>query len=100
MILRATAGSAAAQTFANQVWDNPKIHNKQQHLIKLEEWTSAYKLREQAALVKLLACLAWLDNDKDLMNLASLVRASARLAYRLITEKILKCARSWSAFSL
>jgi hypothetical protein len=26
----------AAETIANQVWDNTKIHNKQQHLVTVE----------------------------------------------------------------
>ncbi len=60
----------AAQRFSNQVWDDTKIHNKQKHLIKFEEWTSAYKLREQAAMVQLFACLAWIDANKDLNALA------------------------------
>lgn len=60
----------AAQAFANQVWDDTKIHNKQKHLIKFEEWTGAHKLREQAAMVQLFACLAWSDAGKSLSNLA------------------------------
>jgi len=60
----------AAQSFANRVWDDPKVHNQQKHLIKFEERTSAFKLREQAAMVQLFACLAWTDAKNDLSLLA------------------------------
>ncbi len=60
----------AAQTFADTVWADTKVHNKQKHLIKFEEWTSAYKLREQAGMVQIYACLAWADAGKDLTLLA------------------------------
>jgi rhamnogalacturonyl hydrolase YesR len=49
----------AVQGFADKVWNDPKVHNQQKHLIKFEEWTSAYKLREQAAMVQIYAGLAW-----------------------------------------
>ncbi len=61
---------AAAKKFADQVWDDKNIHNQQKHMIKFDARTSAYKLREQAAMVQLYACLAWADDKKDLINLA------------------------------
>jgi hypothetical protein len=57
---------AAAQTFADNVWNDPKIHNMQKHMIKFDPSTSAYKLREQAGMVQIYACLAWADAGKDL----------------------------------
>jgi hypothetical protein len=56
----------AAQTFADNVWNDPKIHNMQRHLIKFDPSTSAYKLREQAGMVQIYASLAWADAGKDL----------------------------------
>jgi predicted alpha-1,6-mannanase (GH76 family) len=59
----------AAQTFADNVWNDAKIHNMQKHMIKFDPSTSAYKLREQAGMVQIFACLAWADAGKDLMLL-------------------------------
>lgn len=59
----------AAQKFADGVWNNPRIHNMRTHMIKFEERTSAYKLREQAGMVQLYACLAWVGK-KNLLDLA------------------------------
>jgi len=56
----------ATQTFADNVWNNSKIHNQQKHMIKFDPSTSAYKLREQAGMVQIYACLAWADAGKDL----------------------------------
>ena len=39
-------------------------------MIKFEERTSAFKLREQAGMVQIYACLAWADAGKDLKLLA------------------------------
>ena len=60
----------AAQEFADGVWANTRIHNKRSHMIKFEERTSAFKLREQAGMVQVYACLAWADADKDLTLLS------------------------------
>jgi len=60
----------AAQTFADNVWNDSKIHNMQKHMIKFDPRTSVYKLREQAGMVQLFACLAWIDAGKDLSILA------------------------------
>jgi hypothetical protein len=60
----------AAQEFADAVWANTRIHNKQKHMIKFEERTSAFKLREQAGMVQIYACLAWTDAGKDLKLLS------------------------------
>jgi hypothetical protein len=60
----------AAQEFADAVWANTRIHNKQKHMIKFEERTSAFKLREQAGMVQIYACLAWADAGKDLKLLS------------------------------
>ena len=56
----------AAQTFADNVWNDKNIHNQQKHMIKFDPSTSAYKLREQAGMVQIYACLAWADEGKDL----------------------------------
>ena len=42
----------------------------QTHLIKFDPSTSTYKLREQAGMVQIYACLAWADAGKDLVQLA------------------------------
>jgi Glycosyl hydrolase family 76 len=60
----------AAQTFADNVWNDPKIHNMQKHMIKFDPTTSVYKLREQAGMVQIYACLAWVDAGKDLKLLS------------------------------
>jgi hypothetical protein len=59
---RASSYLGAVQSFADRVWNDTSIHKKQTHLIKFDPSTSAYKLREQAAMVQIYACLAW-SND-------------------------------------
>ena len=52
-------GYTETKAFADRVWNDTNIHNKQKHLIKFDARTSAYKLREQAAMVQIYASLAW-----------------------------------------
>jgi hypothetical protein len=54
---------AAVQSFADQVWNDKSIHNMQTNLIKFDPSSSTYKLREQAAMVQIYACLAWSSVD-------------------------------------
>jgi hypothetical protein len=61
---------AATQTFADKVWNDRNIHNLQKHMIKFDPSTSAFKLREQAGMVQIYACLAWVDAGKDLTVLS------------------------------